>query len=48
MHAVFSAHGFKNEGCYMCGTLVSTQCLKNKMRFSFSIHVIVVIKELGA
>ena len=43
MHAVFAAHGLRNEGCYICGKLVSAQCLKNKMRFFFVIYVSVVV-----
>ena len=43
MHAVFSVHGLKNEGCYICGTLVSAQCLENKTHFFFTIHASVVV-----
>ena len=39
----FSAHGLKNEGCYICSTLVSAQCLKNKMRFFFTVHASVLV-----
>ena len=46
---VVSAHGLKNDGCYMCSTLVSDQFLKNEinyLHFFFSVSVVVGLKNL--
>lgn len=48
---VVSAHGLKNDGYYMCNTLVSDQCLKNEinyLHFFFFRKCRSGIKELGA